>query len=82
MLVDMTSSARKLLDEVLALPEGERIEIASEILASVDGPPDADWEAAWSTELDRRADAARKRGEPASDWTAARARILANLGRP
>ena len=77
----MTSSARKLLQDVLALPENERLELASEIIASVDGQDDGDWEAAWLAELDRRADAARARGESSSDWTDARARILRRLGR-
>jgi putative addiction module component (TIGR02574 family) len=75
----MTGRARKLLQDVLALPEDERLELASEILASVDGPPDADWEAAWLAELDRRAEAAQ--GGGSSDWAEARARILKRLGR-
>ena len=37
--------ARKLLQDVLALPEQERLELATEIIASVDGPRDADWDA-------------------------------------
>jgi putative addiction module component (TIGR02574 family) len=77
----MTGSAHKLLQDLLALPEGERLELASEIIASVDGPSDADWESAWLGELDRRADAARARGGTASDWTDVRARILKRLGR-
>ena len=43
----MTEAARKLLEDVLALPEDERLELASQIIASVDGPADADWQAAW-----------------------------------
>jgi putative addiction module component (TIGR02574 family) len=77
----MTGSARKLLQDVLALPEDERLELASEIIASVDGPRDADWESAWLDELDRRADAAKARGGTASEWTEVRARILQRLGR-
>jgi putative addiction module component (TIGR02574 family) len=77
----MTSSARKLLQDVLALPEDERLELASEIIASVDGLGDGDWEATWLTELDRRADAAKARGGTASDWADVRARILKRLGR-
>ena len=42
----MSEAARKLLQEVLNLPEDERLELASEIIASVDGPGDAGWEAA------------------------------------
>jgi hypothetical protein len=41
------------LQDVLALPEAERLELASEIIASVDGPRDTDWETVWLNELDR-----------------------------
>ena len=47
----MSDAARKILQDVLALPEDERLELASEIIASVDGPRDADWDAAWLAEL-------------------------------
>ncbi len=77
----MSDAARKLLQEVLSLPEDERLELASEIIASVDGPRDAGWEAAWLGELDRRVEAAKSRGETGTDWTDARSRILKRLGR-
>ena len=77
----MSDAARKLLQEVLSLPEDERLELASEIIASVDGPRDAGWEAAWLGELDRRVEAAQSRGETGTDWTDARSRILKRLGR-
>ena len=77
----MREAGRKLLQDVLTLPEGERLELASAIIASVDGPPDADWDAAWLAELDHRTDAAKTRGEAGSDWSEARARILKRLGR-
>ena len=57
------------------------MELASEIIASVDGPSDSDWETAWLAELDGRVQAAAARGESASDWADARARILKRLGR-
>lgn len=76
----MSNAARKLLQDVLALPEDERLELASEIIASVDGPQDADWEAAWLQELDRRVDAAKDRGESGADWSDVRSRILKRLG--
>lgn len=40
----------------------------------------ADWEAAWLAELDRRAQAAKTRGESGADGTEARPRILKRLG--
>jgi hypothetical protein len=78
-ITTMTDAARKLLDEVLALPEDDRVKIASEVLASLDGPPDADWDDAWLAELERRERAAKARGAPAPEWSQARARILARL---
>lgn len=69
-MVGMSDAARKLLEDALALPEDERLELASEIIASVDGSRDAGWEAASLGELDRRVDAAKSRGDSGSDWTA------------
>jgi len=77
----MTDAAKKLLEAACALPEDERLALAAELIASVDGPPDGDWESAWLAELDRRVEAARKRGEPAPDWSEVRARVLSRLGR-
>lgn len=76
----MTDAARKLLEDALALPADERLKLASEIIASVDGPQDADWDAAWLAELDRRVAAAKQRGQSGSDWIEARARIMKRLG--
>lgn len=71
----MTATSRKLLDDILALPEDERLDIAAEILASVAGPPDDDWEDAWLAELERRSRAAAARETPAPEWAEVRARI-------
>jgi hypothetical protein len=76
----MTDAARRLLDQVLALPEEERVHIASEVLASLDGPADIGWDEAWLAELERREQAAAERGLPAPEWAEVRARILARLG--
>ena len=75
----MTDAARKLLDDVLALPEEDRAHIAAGLLASLDGPPDADWDEAWLAELDRRVEAAKQRGETGADWSEVRAELLAEL---
>jgi putative addiction module component (TIGR02574 family) len=74
-------SSKAVFDDALALPEEDRLELASELIASVDGPPDADWEAAWTAEIDRRIAAADRTGAPAGDWTEVRARVLAQLGK-
>jgi putative addiction module component (TIGR02574 family) len=77
----MTDSARKLLEAVLSLSEDERLEVASQIIASVDGPGDADWDRSWLAELDRRVDSARESGEVGAEWSDARSRILRRLVR-
>lgn len=75
----MTEPTRKLLEDVLRLPEAERVRIATAVLASLDGPPDADWDEAWAAELDRRERAAAERGTPTPEWSEVRARILSRL---
>ncbi len=77
----MIDAAKKLLEAASALPEDERLALAAELIASVDGPPDGDWESAWLAELDRRVQAARGRGEPAPEWSEVRARVLRQLAR-
>ncbi len=76
----MTRAARKLLEDVLALSEEERAEIATEVLASLDGPPDAGWDEAWLAALEQRQKAASGRRESAPEWAAVRARVLGRLG--
>lgn len=51
----MGETAEKLLREALRLGDDERAELAAELLASLDGPPDADAEEAWALEIERRA---------------------------
>ena len=69
----MSSAARRILEEARSLCEDERLELATELIATVDGvdegtPPD--WEQAWMEEIDRRVAAARERGERGSEWAA------------
>lgn len=51
----MTDRARKLLHDAMELPLPERAELAADLLASLDGEPDSDVEAAWASEIERRA---------------------------
>lgn len=75
----MSDEARQLLEGALRLPLDERADLAAELLASMDGPPDADAEHAWAVEIERRADRA-VRGESAGkDWDAVRAEMEAKL---
>lgn len=53
----MTSRAQELLREALALPSTERADVAAELLASLDDTDSSipDVEAAWATEIEKRA---------------------------
>ena len=51
----MTDRARKVLHEALELSVPERAELAADLLASLDGEPEAEVEAAWAAEVERRA---------------------------
>lgn len=77
----MTDVAKQLVDSAMVLTEEERLQVASELITSVDGPADADWDATWLAELERRCEAADSRGETADDWKAVRGRILSQIGK-
>ena len=53
----MTSRAQELLREALTLPASERADVAAESLASLEDEETdpADIEAAWATEIEKRA---------------------------
>ncbi|MFQ5757926.1 MAG: addiction module protein [Acidiferrobacterales bacterium] len=50
----MTKAAEAVLAEALRLDEKARAEVASEILASLDGPADPDAASVWAAEIRRR----------------------------
>ena len=49
-----SKALEKLRSEALNLSETERAELAYNLVVSLDGPPDADVEKAWDTEILRR----------------------------
>lgn len=50
----MTKAAEEVLSKALQLDVSERAELAAELLASLDGEPNEDVEAAWAAEIERR----------------------------
>ncbi len=50
----MTHVAKTVLAEALEIDDNERAELATELIASLDGEPDEGAEAAWATEIERR----------------------------
>lgn len=69
-------TSRDLLAEARKLPLDERAELAAEILKTLDEVSEAESEALWNREVDRRIRAAREQGIPAipGDEVSARAR--------
>jgi len=49
-----STALEKVRIEALNLPESDRAELASSLVASLDGPRDADVEKAWDAEIMRR----------------------------
>jgi len=66
---------RELFAEALSLPKAKRAQLAGGILASLQGPADPDWEAAWAAEIERRCAAVDAGEVQTSDWNEFRARI-------
>jgi len=81
----MASSVTALSIQALELEPGERLQLAAELIDSVEGPEDPEWASAWAEELGRRtadADAREARGEPrGAPWTEVRQRLLSQLSK-
>jgi putative addiction module component (TIGR02574 family) len=73
------SNAAELLQRALELPAEDRLALATELLNSVEGPEDQDWNAAWGQELDRRSAAVERGEEPLESWESVEASIRADL---
>jgi putative addiction module component (TIGR02574 family) len=71
----------RLLDEALRLPEGDRAELAAKLIESLDGAPDAEVDAAWAKEIERRCAAVDSGDAVTSDWETVRSRIERDIFR-
>jgi hypothetical protein len=72
----MARSIRNITSEALELPEEERLALASELINSVEGISDPEWEAEWSRELDAREAHGLEHARP---WSEVHSRILERL---
>jgi putative addiction module component (TIGR02574 family) len=77
MLLMMSERARKLLQDAMELPLPERAELATDLLASLDGEPDGGVEAAWTAEVERRAREALADPDDDIGWETVRAELHA-----
>lgn len=73
------SAVAKVRAEALSLSEEERLDLAEELVASVQANPDPEWEAAWVAECNRRKadlDSGKDKGVP---WDEVRAELYARF---
>ena len=75
----MTAQNQRLLSEALLLPEKDRAELAGLIIASLDGPPDAELESLWAEEIARRLEDFEMDPSRAEDWEVVKARLTQKL---
>ena len=76
----MTSTAKKILDEALSLPENEREELVAALSDSLDPEP-VELSLEWTSEIGNRI-VQIERGEVAPvPWSEVEARIKSSLGR-
>jgi putative addiction module component (TIGR02574 family) len=71
----MSISAEALLDSALKLPSQDRARIAAELIASLDGTPEAGVEAAWDAEVERRIEQVDQGKVQLLDWNAVKAEV-------
>ena len=77
----MTKAAEEVLAQALLLDVRARAEIVTELLASLDGPPDPDAEAAWEAEIQRRVAAIEAGTVTLEPWDDVKRRIERELRR-
>lgn len=71
----MSVSAEALLDSALRLPSEDRARIAAELIASLDGIPEAGVEAAWDAEVERRIEQVDQGKVQLVDWNDVKAEV-------
>ena len=71
----MPKTANDVLADALRLEPDSRAEVASELLASLDGPTDPDADAAWDAEIERRIEAIEAGAIGLEPWSEVKRRI-------
>jgi len=71
----MNKPMATVLADALRLDDDARANLAAELLASLDGPADAEAEHAWDVEISRRIEAIESGAMPLEPWDNVRRRI-------
>lgn len=78
-LLFVTEQSQAVLSVALQLSLEERAELAAELLASLDGEPDEDAEAAWAREIESRARRVLREGSRGRPWEEVRDELRRRL---
>ena len=73
----MSTKGQRLLEEALALPPGERADLAATLLESLDEGEDEGLEEAWAEEIKRRMEDVESGRVKTIPWSEARRRLIA-----
>jgi putative addiction module component (TIGR02574 family) len=76
----MSSEARKVLEDAMALSPDERAALARELLASLDGEHDPGVDEAWAAEITRRAERFRAGESKGIPWEEVKASLREQFG--
>jgi putative addiction module component (TIGR02574 family) len=76
----MSKVADDILTSAMQLPIIDRAEIASALLASLDGEPDDGVEAAWAAEIERRIERIKSGAAKGQPWAKVRKRLEQSRG--
>lgn len=71
----MSSDVGEITAAALALSEEDRADLIARLMESLEGPPDADVEQAWSDEVARRLEEVRTGTVKTIPWAGVRARL-------
>ena len=80
-MTHMSPSTANLLDSALKLPREDRARLATELIASLDGEPEAGVEAAWDAEVERRVLQVERGEARLIDWETVKAEVAKALKR-
>lgn len=75
----MSRDAAEILKDALALPAEARAALADSLLESIDAEVDADAEAAWQSEIQRRVAELDSKAVTTIPWAEVRSRLMATL---
>ena len=71
----VSDPAQKVLHDALELDSPDRAHVAAELIASLDGPADADVDEAWAAEIERRVQEVEEGTAELSSWEDVRLRL-------